>query len=144
MIFRGGMKREEESLFFFNSFDRKIKKSGGEPRALSTNGSSYFCSSSRRSCEHDTRPFECQRFSAFSLSSHRFCRSFFQRRPEVAPMEFREPSAISSDLLDRFARVETSNVSTERVILFFFFFLKESKNGGKRELEAWAAAIFEH
>lgn len=35
MIFRGGMKKEEESLFFFNSFDRKIKKSdGGEPRAL--------------------------------------------------------------------------------------------------------------
>lgn len=65
--------------------------------------------------------------------------------PKVAPMEFREfSSAISSDLPDRFARV-TSNVSTEGVILFFFFFLlKESKNGGKRELDAWAAAIFEH
>lgn len=40
--------------------------------------------------------------------------------PKVAPMEFRESSAISSDLPDRFARV-TSNVSTEGVILFFFF-----------------------
>lgn len=56
-------------------------------------------------------------------------------------MEFRESGAISSDLLDRFARVE----SNERVILFFSFFLfVERVKERREELDAWAAAIFEH
>lgn len=38
----------------------------------------------------------------------------------------------------------TSNVSTERVILFFFFFFIETVKERREELDAWAAAIFEH
>lgn len=60
-------------------------------------------------------------------------------------MEFRESSAISSDSLDRFARVESNEqrFDGEGDSIFLFFFIERVKER-REELDAWAAAIFEH